>query len=249
VTVRRYVVFTAALHNDAVPDRPRSAQVLTDEQRAKENARPDSAFYQQPRFVHHVDGRFRERLTALYRDRLAPGCTVLDLMSSWVSHLPEDPEFGHVEGHGLNDEELAANPRLDHFFVQDLNADPVLPLSDLPEGEEAYDAVLCAVSVQYLQYPERVFAEVARALRPGGTFIVSFSNRMFAQKAIRAWREASGPERCRLVARLMDATGAFTAPETITHVPDVPPTQRFLGNAPDPFYAVCARRTGDPVEA
>ena len=87
----------------------------------------------------------------------------------------------------------------------------------------------------------RVFAEVARVLRPGGVFIVSFSNRMFAQKAIRAWREASGPERLRLVEGYFETTGAFEEPETIGESPHVPPTQRVLGGAPDPFYALTAR--------
>jgi SAM-dependent methyltransferase len=222
--------------------------VLTDAERAKQDTRPDATFYQQPRFVQHVDDRFRERLTALYRQRLAPGTRILDLMSSWVSHLPDDMAFAHVQGHGLNEEEMAANPRLDDYFVQDLNANPSLPLDN-----ETVDAVLCAVSVQYLQRPEHVFAEVARVLRPDGPVIVSFSNRMFAQKAIRAWREASGPERSRLVARYLQATGAFEAPKTITddafealgtsdERPAVSRVRRFLGRTPDPFYAVCARK-------
>jgi SAM-dependent methyltransferase len=212
--------------------------VLTEGERAKEDPRPDPAFYDRPRFVQHVDEGFRERLTSLYRDRLAPGDRVLDLMSSWVSHLPGDLDLGRTVGHGLNAEELAANARLDAHFVQDLNQTLALPLED-----DAFDAVLCAVSVQYLQYPGAVFAEVARVLAPGGHVVVSFSNRMFAQKAVRAWREASGPERLQLVARYIEATGAFQAPETRTRVPDCPPRRRLLGGRPDPFYAVWARRT------
>jgi SAM-dependent methyltransferase len=210
---------------------------LTPEQRSKQDGGPDARFYEQPRFVQHVDEHFRGRLTDLYRKRLAPGDAVLDLMSSWVSHLPDEMTFDRVVGHGMNAEELAANERLDRHFVQDLNATPALPLDD-----EAVDAVLCAVSVQYLQRPERVFAEVGRTLRPGGVVLVSFSNRMFAQKAIRAWRTASGRERLALVGRYLSATGAFEEAERISESPLVPPTQRFLGGAPDPFYAVCARK-------
>ena len=211
--------------------------VLSDTERSKKNGRPDTIFYREPRFVQHVDDRFRERLADLYREQIEPDSRVLDLMSSWVSHLPEDLELSYVEGHGLNEEELAANSWLDDYFVQDLNASP-----DLPLESGTFDAVLCAVSAQYLQYPERVFTEVARVLRPGGIFIVSFSNRMFAQKAIRAWREASGRERIQLVERCIEATGAFEEPESIRESPFVPPTQRFLGGAPDPFYAVSARK-------
>ncbi len=212
-----------------------SSPVLSEKERSKENDRPDEAFYREPRFVQHVDERFRNRLTDLYRNQIEPGSCVFDLMSSWVSHLPKDLELSRVEGHGLNEEELAANPRLDDDFIQDLNTNPHLPLES-----RTFDAVLCAVSVQYLQHPEHVFAEVARVLRPGGVFIVSFSNRMFAQKAIRAWRKASGRERIQLLERCIEATGAFKEPEAISESPLVPPTQRFLGGAPDPFYTVCA---------
>ncbi|MCS4121412.1 methyltransferase domain-containing protein [Salinibacter ruber] len=210
--------------------------VLTDEERAQQDDRPDRAFYQEPRLVQHVDEQFRERLTDLYRRQLGAGDDVLDLMSSWVSHLPDDLDLGRVAGHGMNEEELAANERLTEYFVQDLNETQNLPLET-----GAFDAALCAVSVQYLRHPEQVFAEVARVLRPGGIFVVSFSNRMFAQKAIRAWRTASGPGRLQLVKQYFEAVEAFRAPTTISENPFVPPTRRFLGGAPDPFYAAHAR--------
>jgi ubiquinone/menaquinone biosynthesis C-methylase UbiE len=161
----------------------------------------------------------------LYADLLGPGDDVLDLMGSWVSHLP-DVEFGRVVGHGLNAEELAANERYDEWFVQDLNADPEL---DLPDS--SFDAVTCAVSVQYLQYPGRVFVEVARVLRPGGVCVVSFSNRMFVGKAVRAWRERDMDGRADLVCRYLGSTDAFEPPEVVREVPER-----------DPFYAVVARR-------
>lgn len=185
----------------------------------------DARFYDRPRFVHHVDEGFRDRLTRLYADLLGPGDDVLDLMGSWVSHLP-DLDFGRVVGHGLNAEELAANERYDARFVQDLNADPGLDFADA-----SFDAVVCTASVQYLQYPGRTFAEVARVLRAGGVCVVSFSNRMFVQKAVRAWRERDMDERTDLVCRYLDSTGAFDLPEIVREVPER-----------DPFYAVVARR-------
>ncbi len=215
---------------------PMPDAVLTDEERAQQDDRPDRAFYQEPRLVQHVDEQFRECLTDLYRRQLGAGDEVLDLMSSWVSHLPDELGLGRVAGHGMNEEELAANERLTEYFVQDLNETPGLPLET-----GAFDAALCAVSVQYLRHPEQVFAEVARVLRPGGIFIVSFSNRMFAQKAIRAWRTASGPGRLQLVKQYFEAVEAFQEPTTIRENPFVPPTRRFWGGAPDPFYAVSAR--------
>ncbi|GIR24335.1 MAG: hypothetical protein CM15mP39_01460 [Synechococcus sp.] len=84
--------------------------VLKDSQRFKLDATDDAIFYSEPRFVHHLDAGFRARLTALYRERIPPCAQVLDLMSSWVSHLPDDVSYDNVIGHGLNAEELSANP-------------------------------------------------------------------------------------------------------------------------------------------
>ncbi|HEY9889358.1 MAG TPA: class I SAM-dependent methyltransferase, partial [Candidatus Obscuribacterales bacterium] len=170
--------------------------LLQSHQRTKLDPTSDTLFYESPRFVTHVDEGFIQQLTDLYRDRLRPGMRVFDMMSSWVSHLPDDLEFEWVEGHGLNGEELAKNRRFNHFFVQNLNENDQLPLPD-----QSFDAVLNTVSVQYLQYPEAVFAEMYRILKPGGIAIVSFSNRMFYQKAIAAWRDGTEAQRIELVKR------------------------------------------------
>jgi SAM-dependent methyltransferase len=143
----------------------------------------DAEFYAPPRLVTHIDGEAIAALGAFYGAALPPGGVVLDLMSSWVSHLPADLALAELIGHGMNARELAANPRLTRWFVQDLNRDPALPLDD-----RSLDAALCCVSVQYLQKPTEVFAEVRRVLRPGAPFIVSFSNRCFPTKAVRIWR-------------------------------------------------------------
>ncbi|MFN4817081.1 MAG: class I SAM-dependent methyltransferase, partial [Pseudanabaena sp.] len=167
---------------------------LVSMQRTRLDNSDDALFYEYPRFVTHVDDRFIEQLTDLYRQRLKPHTRILDLMSSWVSHLPPEIEFAHVEGHGMNAEELARNPRLDHYFVQNLNKQQLLPFAD-----RSFDAVLNTVSVQYLQYPEAVFAEIYRILKVGGIAIISFSNRMFYQKAIQAWRDGSESDRTKLI--------------------------------------------------
>src|SRR4028119_1463800 len=177
-------------------------------QRTKLDDTDDTLFYSAPRFVTHVDEGFIQQLTDLYRERLQPNTRILDLMSSWVSHLPEEMAFEWVEGHGLNDEELARNPRLDRFFIQNLNENQTLPL-----GDRSFDAVLITVSVQYLQHPEAVFAEIHRVLKPEGVAIVSFSNRMFYQKAIQAWRDSSESERVELVKRYFRSIAGFSEPE------------------------------------
>lgn len=212
--------------------------LLSTEQRAKLDQANDTLFYDYPRFVTHVDDGFIKQLTDLYRDRLKPRTRILDLMSSWVSHLPDEMEFEHVEGHGLNAEELARNPRLDRYFVQNLNENLQLPFSD-----REFDAVLMAVSVQYLQYPEAIFTEIHRILKSGGVVIISFSNRMFYQKAIQAWRDGSDASRLNLVGRYLQAVSGFSKPEAIVNQTQSSNFLSFLGmGGSDPFYAAIAYR-------
>jgi len=218
--------------------------LLTPAQRTKLDESNDADFYSLPRYVTHVDEGFIQQLTDLYRDRLQPGTRILDMMSSWVSHLPDEIQFAHVEGHGMNAEELARNPRLDHYFVQNLNQNPILPLAD-----QSFDAVLNTVSVQYLQQPETVFSEIHRVLKPGGLAIVSFSNRMFYQKAIAAWRDGSEGDRVALVQRYFGSTRGFDQPEVVAKTSPVSALVQLLGlGMGDPFYAVLARRLAEPKD-
>ena len=197
--------------------------LLSATDRSKIDSGSDATFYDEPRFVTHADDGFCRRLTEVYDSVLADGDRVLDAMSSWVSHLPPH-EYGRVVGHGLNDAELDANDAFDEWFVQDLNADRTLPLAD-----GAFDAVLCALSVQDLQYPGEVFAEFGRVLAPDGVVVVSFTNRMFPTKAIRAWRTADMDERAQLVSSYCDA-GGLGAVDVVRDRPEA-----------DPFVAVVAR--------
>ncbi|MBA4444533.1 methyltransferase domain-containing protein, partial [Cylindrospermopsis raciborskii CS-506_C] len=162
-----------------------------------------------------------------------------DMMSSWVSHLPPEVDFDHVEGHGLNAEELARNPRLKHYFVQNINAQPQLPLAN-----EDFHAVINCVSVQYIQYPEAIFSEIHRILKPGGVAIISFSNRMFYQKAIQIWRDGTESSRVELVKRYFASVSGFTTPKVIATRSQAPHLiQKWLGlPGGDPFYAVIAHR-------
>ncbi|MDJ0573201.1 MAG: class I SAM-dependent methyltransferase [Pleurocapsa sp. MO_192.B19] len=213
--------------------------MLRPEQRTKLDDTNDINFYDYPRLVTHVDQGFIERLTNLYREQLQADSRILDLMSSWVSHLPDDVQFAHIEGHGMNEEELAKNPRLDHYFVQNLNQNPKLPLEDA-----YFDAVLIAVSIQYLQYPEAVLSEIYRVLKPDGVVIISFSNRMFYQKAIAAWRDGTDTDRVNLVQKYFQSVDGFTKPEVVIHQPPLPGFLQILGIAGgDPFYALIARKS------
>ncbi len=175
---------------------------------------PDAAFYGMPRLVTHLDATSLAALTAFYAEQLTVGQDVLDLMSSWVSHLPPGLSLGHVAGLGMNGAELAANPRLTEQVVQDLNTDPRLPWPD-----SRFDAVLNALSIQYLTRPLAVYAEVARVLRPGGIAIIAHSNRCFPTKAVRAFRDFSPTDRLRLCRHYLDQTGAFGPAELVDRSP------------------------------
>lgn len=212
---------------------------LKPNQRTKLDDTDDKQFYEYPRFVTHVDEGFIQQLTDLYRQSLKPHTRIFDMMSSWVSHLPQEMEFAYVEGHGLNALELARNPQLNHYFVQDINENPQLPLKD-----QDFDAVLNCVSVQYLQYPEAVFSEIHRILKPGGVAIISFSNRMFFQKAIQAWREGTEASRVELVKSYFSSVPGFNRTEVIVRQSTVSNFLQWIGAAgEDPFYAVVAYRS------
>ena len=151
---------------------------------------------------------------------------MLDLCSSWISHFPAKP--GRLVVTGMNAAELAANEMADAWSVADLNAEPRLEAED-----GSFDAVTCAVSVDYLTRPLEVFAEAARVLRPGGTFACTFSNRCFPTKAIRGWLATDDRGRCAIVASYFELTDGF-GPAIVEH--------RNPGAPGDPLYAVWARR-------
>lgn len=189
----------------------------------------DAVFYVPPRMVHHLDEPARAALTAFYAEILPANARVLDLMSSWVSHLPETP-FAQVTGLGMNSAELEANPVLTDRCVQNLNTDPVLPFDDA-----SFDACLIALSVQYLTRPLEVFAEIARVLVPGGVCAVSFSNRCFPTKAVAVWRALDSSGHIGLVATYFRQSGGFEEPA----YGDLSP---HPGRS-DPLYVVHGRRT------
>lgn len=184
----------------------------------------DALFYREPRLVTHIDDATIAALTRYYRQVLPEGGTVLDLMSSWVSHLPDDVAFDTVAGLGMNRQELQANPRLTEHVVHDLNRDPAVPFAD-----SRFDAVLIAVSVQYLTDPVAVFADLHRVLRKGGTLFIATSHRCFPTKAIRAFHELGAADRIRFLMALLTRAGF----EQVEFVDRSPPEA-------DPLWIVAA---------
>jgi SAM-dependent methyltransferase len=187
----------------------------------------DAQFYSMPRFVVHIDAETIVALTQVYREVLAPQGAILDLMSSWVSHLPEEKEFTRVAGLGMNALELAKNSRLTDYLVQDLNQRP-----ELPYDTASFDAVVNAVSIQYLTRPVEVFRSCARVLRPAGTHIVALSHRCFPTKAIRAWHVLPAEQRLEIVRRYFINAGGYDTPTVLDRSPA----------GADPLWIVMARR-------
>jgi SAM-dependent methyltransferase len=189
--------------------------------------RPDAHFYAQPRLVTHIDDATIAALTQVYRELIPSGARVLDLMSSWISHLPPEVDYARVAGLGLNAAELEANPRLTDRAVHDLNAAPALPYAD-----RTFDIVINAVSVQYLTRPLEVFAEVRRVLVPGGLHVVAISHRMFAEKAVAIWQSMSMHDRVPLVGGYFVLSGGWDEPRVIDRSPE----------GADPLHVIWSRR-------
>lgn len=186
-----------------------STDFLSENPFQREDDGTDIVFYKKPRFVQHIDDRAIEVIKGLYGRFVHDGMRVLDLMSSWKSHLPEGLRLEQLSGLGLNAKELAKNKDLSDWVVHDLNENPILPYKD-----ESYDAVVCTVSIEYLIDPETVFKEIGRILRPGVIFIVTFSNRWFPEKVINIWKKLHEFERMGLVMEYFQKSKMFTDLET-----------------------------------
>lgn len=184
----------------------------------------DRHFYRQPRLVNHIDEAAVRATTDLYAEYLPAGGNLLDLMSSWVSHLPTNIQFGRVAGLGMNEVELKANPQLTEYVVQNLNQRPRLGY-----GDNTFDGGMVTVSVQYLTQPVRVYQELARVLRPGSPFLTVFSNRMFATKAVAIWQSLDDVGHQQLVRSYYEQTGLFDPIEVLDRSPR---------GGSDPLFAV-----------
>ncbi len=176
----------------------------SDDPFARDDPSPDDAFYTTPRLVNHLDQSCSRQIGELYKQLLPHDGRLLDLMSSWISHLPGEFSTARITGLGMNPHELEHNPMLAETLVHDLNRDPLLPFDD-----ESFDGIACTASIEYLVSPGQVFSELARILKPGAPLVIAFSNRWFPPKAISIWGAIHEFERMGLVLEYFIDNGAF----------------------------------------
>lgn len=216
----------------------RPTDFFSDNPFARQDETPDSHFYEKPRFVNHIDSEAIKNISDLYGSLLQSGSSILDLMSSWTSHIPAGLDLSRVAGLGMNLDELAKNPKLTERVVHDLNEDHTLPFDN-----EAFDSVICTASVEYLIDPIAIFKEIGRILKPGGCFINTFSNRWFPPKVTMIWEQLHEFERMGLVSEYFLLSEQFEnlSTHTIRGYPR-PEDDKYYGElfVSDPVYAVCA---------
>jgi SAM-dependent methyltransferase len=186
---------------------------------------PDEEFYKVPRLVTHIDEQAIAAVTQLYREFFPPGGDILDLMSSWISHLPPDIEYRRVIGLGMNEVELRRNERLNSYVVQNLNTNPQLPFGD---GE--FDGCGICVSIDYLTRPIEVLREVGRVLKVEAPVVITYSNRCFPTKVVAVWHQLDDRGHMKLVERFLQEAGNFRSIRSLDRSP-----RRLFS---DPLYAV-----------
>ncbi len=210
-------------------------EVLNNYQRKKPDESNDEEFYYYPKFVYHLDANFRQSLSNVYKKEISDYSTVLDLMSSWDSYLPQEKKYKKVIGHGLNKQELEKNKIFNSYWLQNFNLNQEIPLEN-----ESVDYCLMVAAWQYLQYPENLTREILRILSNQGKFIISFSNRAFWHKAPNIWTSSTEEERIKYVRKVLISNG-FNEPRIIKKF-NKPTINFFNFFSKDPFYCLIANK-------
>lgn len=204
----------------------------------------DALFFGADRFVDPADATALATVERIVETLVVEDSpVVLDLMAGPTSRLPATLTPARVVGLGLNAGELARNPLVTESVVQDLNRD-----TDLEFPDSTFDVVLNVLSVDYLTRPLAVFREVNRVLRPGGLFLVVFSNRIIPEKAVKIWRQSSESVRVDLVNLYFDRAGGFDEAASFASIGmPRPKSDRSAGRSlpSDPVYAVYADKLSE----
>lgn len=200
----------------------------------------DAGFYDQPRFVTHIDDMAIKALSEFYEESFPPsgsGAAILDMCSSWISHYPRGYEASRISGTGMNEEELKRNSILTDYTVRDLNEEPKLPYPD-----NTFDVVTNAVSIDYLVKPLEIMEEVLRVLKPGGLAIMSFSNRCFPTKAVSIWTATGDLDHVYIVGSYFHYAGKGGTVRFEPPAAKEITKKGLLGGKGDPMYVVYARK-------
>ena len=203
--------------------------------RQKQDINDDEIFYENPRYVHHLSASFRNRLTKLYSEYLLDHHVILDLMSSWVSHLPSNIRYKRIIGHGMNEAELSSNKRLDRFWIQNLNKTQNMPIED-----SSIDVGLIVAGWQYLQYPEKISLELSRIIKSDSLLIISFTNRAFWSKSPNIWTYSSEEDRIGYVKSILCAN-RWRIEKIFKEKTLDEKLFGFYSAESDPFFSVIAR--------
>lgn len=221
----------------------RHSPIFIDDAFSRDDPLEDHIFYEKDRFVSHIDKTALNTVGNLIGSLvIEKDPAILDLMAGWDSHIPGTIKPSRVSGIGLNKNELEKNKILTDYYLYDINKNPGLPFDD-----NSFDVVINSLSVDYMTKPVEVFREAGRVLKPGGLFLVIFSNRMFPQKAVKVWKESSEDERIILVEEFFRSSGMFEKPLFFeSKRKDRPKDDKYYEfiKTSDPVYAVYAEKKG-----
>eukprot|EP01038_Epipyxis_sp_PR26KG_P006409 gene6409-8822_t len=205
----------------------------------------DNIFYDQPRFVEHIDSNAVKSLIDFHENYINryfsnKPIDIVDICSSWVSHISDKVKTNHFLGVGMNTLELDKNNRLNARIVQDLNKDYKLNIKD-----NSFDVALIQLSIDYLIHPIEVLKEISRILKPGGILIVSFSNRIFFNKAVALWTGKSDIDHFETIGEYLYFSGGYNEPyqgyDCHTYCHQLNGVKSMSENG-DPIYAVVASK-------
>lgn len=127
-----------------------------------------------------IDQEAVDALKSHYSFYLRDGMSVLEIGAAENSYLPEKLKLARHVGVGLNKELMETNSALTETLVVDLGVvqDDIGVKSEELNiglgGEDTFDAILIANTIEFLTKPREVMKTCWRLLKPGGVAIVSF---------------------------------------------------------------------------